>query len=62
MKLIFFWQINAKRLKDEVDFLPADKRQLLPQMDTIILGVWPGMPKLPKITSLLFLSNIFRKK
>ena len=24
--------------------------------------VWPGMPKLPKITSLLFLYNILRKK
>ena len=24
--------------------------------------VWPGMPKLPKITSLLFLCNILRKK
>ena len=32
------------------------------QIDTIILGVWPDMPKLPKMTSLLFLCNILRKK
>ena len=42
-------------MKDEHDFLPADKCQMFPQIDTIILGVWPGMLKLPKITSLLFL-------
>ena len=35
---------------------------MFPQIDTIILGVWPGMLKLPKITSLLFLCNILRKK
>ena len=49
-------------MKDELDFLPADERQMFPQIDTIILGVWPGMPKLPKVTSLLFLCNILRKK
>ena len=48
-------------MKDEVDFLPADIRQMFPQNDTIILGVWPGMPKLPTI-GLLFLCNILRKK
>ena len=42
-------------MKDEVDFFPADKCQTFPQIDTIILGVRPGMLKLPKITSLLFL-------
>ena len=26
-------------MKDEVDFLLADKRQMFPQIDTIILGV-----------------------
>ena len=51
-----------ENVKGEVDFLPADKCQMFPQIDTIILGVWPGMPKLPKITSLLFLCNILRKK
>ena len=45
-------------MKDEVDFLPADKRQRFLQSDTIILG----MTILPKITSLLFLCNILRKK
>ena len=62
MKLIFCQQLNTKLFKDEDDFLPADKRQWFPQINTIILGVWPGMPKLPKITSLLFLCNILRKK
>ena len=57
---------NKKKLKenvkDEADFLPADKCQMFPQIDTIILGVWPGMLKLPRITSLLFLCIILRKK
>ena len=48
-------------MKDEGDFSPADIRQMFPQNGTIILGVRPGMPKLPKI-SLLFLCNILRKK
>ena len=47
-----------ENVKDEADFLPGDKCQI----DTIILGVWPGTLKLPKITSLLFLCNILRKK
>ena len=47
-----------QNVKDEVDFLPTVKRQRFLQTDTIILSVWPGMPKLPKITSLLFLCNI----
>ena len=46
----------------EADFFPADYRQRFLQIDAIILGVWPGIPKLPKITSLLFLCNILRKK
>ena len=62
MKLFLCLLINTKLLKDEGNFLPADKRQWFPQIDTIILSVWPGMPKLPKITSLLFLCNILRKK
>ena len=47
-----------KKLKEkmnfEVDFLPADIRQIFPQNDTIILGVWPGLPKLPKIICYFF--------
>ena len=35
-------------------FLSVDKCKIFPQIDTIILAVWPGIPKLPKIT-LLFL-------
>ena len=47
--------------EDESDFLPLYKCQRFLQIDTIILGVWPGMSKLPKIASLLFLC-ILRKK
>ena len=49
-------------MRDEVDFLPPDKCQIISQIDTIILGVSPGMPKSAKITSLLFLCNILRKQ
>ena len=42
-------------------FLSVDKCKIFPQTDAIILAVWPGIPKLPKIT-LLFLCNILRKK
>ena len=31
-------------------FLVADKRQRLLQIGSIILGVWPCMPKLPKVS------------
>ena len=41
-------QCFKENVKDEVS---ADKHRFL-QNDTIILVVWPGMPKLPKITSL----------
>ena len=47
------WNISKlaeKNVKQKVNFLPADKCQIFPQIDTIILGVWPGMPKLPKET------------
>ena len=58
--------ISLKYLKENrkngVDFLLADKHQRFLQIDTIILGLWPGIPKLPIITSLLFLYNILRKK
>ena len=59
--MVNHWNISKlaeENVKDEVDFLPVDKCQI----DTIILGVWPGMPKLPKKESLLFLCNILRKK
>ena len=49
-------------LRMKLIFLPADKCQIFHQIDAIILGVWPGMPKLPKITNLLFLCNILRSK
>ena len=43
-----------ENVEDESDFLPLYKCQRFLQIDTIILGVWPGMLKLPKIASLLF--------
>ena len=52
-------QYLKENVKDEVDFLSADGRFL--QIDTITLGC-RVMSKLLKITSLLFLSNILRKK
>ena len=58
-------QYLRKNVENEVDFLRADKQESFQQVDTIntiILGVWLGMPKLSKITSLLFLCNILRKK
>ena len=46
---------------DGVEFLSAGK-QIFLWIGTIILGVWPGIPKLSKIASLLYLCNIVRKK
>ena len=60
-KFAFYSQYLKKSLKDEADFLLVEEHQRTLQVDVIILGVWPGMHKLPKITSLLFLSNILRK-
>ena len=55
-------QYLKENMKDKVDFLPADKCQRFLQSYFIFLCVWPSMPKLPKITSLLFLCNMLRKK
>ena len=45
--------ISLQYLKENVkDKVFADKHQRFFQNDIIILGVWSGMPKLPKITSL----------
>ena len=49
-----------KEVNDEVYFWHADKHQKFLQIGTIVLGVWPGMPKLPKITS--FVSLEYLKK
>ena len=50
-------------MKDENDFLPADNRQRLFQNWYYHFRcLWPSMSKLPKITILLFLCNILRKK
>ena len=37
-------------MKNELDPLPTDKRQRFLQIAIIILGVWSGMPKIPKMT------------
>ena len=59
-------QYLKENVKGEVVFLPAGKCRKFLQSDTIILCVcvcvWPDMPKLPNITSLLFLCNMLRKK
>ena len=52
-------QYLKENVKDEV---PAENHKRFLQIDTIILGVWPGMPSLPKITSLLLLCDILREK
>ena len=46
-----------KEGRDKVDFLLGDKHQTLLQVDTINLGGhgWPGLSKLPEITTLQFL-------
>ena len=49
-------------LKDEVDFLPANKHRNFLQIDIIILGGWLRMRKLPKVTILQFLCHIVREK
>ena len=54
--------ISLWYIKENVDFWSADKHQKLLQIDSITLGVWPGISKLPKITSLVFLCNMLRKK
>ena len=61
-KFAISWQYLKKNMKDEDDFFLTDKRQRLLQIDSIILDEWPGMLKSPKITSLLFLCIILRKK
>ena len=54
---------SLQYLKENVKVeVPAENHKRFLQIDTIILGVWPGMPSLPKITSLLLLCNILRKK
>ena len=52
-------------MKDELDIFPTDKCQRFLQIAIIILGVccmWPGMPKSPKVTILLFLYNILKER
>ena len=56
-------QYLEENVKDEVDFLPGGKRQrFLSNWYYYFSCMWLGMPKLPKITSSLFLCNILRKK
>ena len=53
-------QYLKENMKDEVDFLPADKCWRIWYYQ--FRCVWLDMPKLPKITNLLFLDNMLRKK
>ena len=52
-----------ENVMDELDLLPTHKRQKFLQIAILyhFRCVWPGMRKLPKITSLLFLCSILRK-
>ena len=54
-------QYLKKDVSDEVDFLHADKRKGLLQIDTMIL-MEISIPKFPKIASFQCLYNILRKK
>ena len=47
-------------VKDQINFLPVDRSQSFLQSD--FRCVWRGMSNLSKITNLLFLCNILRKK
>ena len=38
--LQYLWNISKENMKDEADFLPADKHQRFLQIDTIILDVY----------------------
>ena len=54
--------IFQQKMRDEVDFLPADKCwRFFLNWYYHSRCVWPGMSNLPKITSLLFLYNMLRK-
>ena len=59
-KICITLQNLKKNMGDEVAFLPSDKRKSFLQVDSIILHN-RGMPRVPKITSLLYLSNISKK-
>ena len=53
---------QKENVKDEVDFLPQiNVKGFFKVIQSFKVCVWPGMPKLLKITSLLF-CNILRKK
>ena len=48
-KFAIFLQYLKENVRDEIDFLPSDKRQRLLQTDTIILGVCgQACPNYPK--------------
>ena len=56
-------QYLTKNGKNEVDFLLPDKHQRFLPIDTYHFRcVWTAMPKLPKITSLLFLCTYLKKE
>ena len=54
-KITISLQYLMENVKDEVDFLPANKHQSFLETDIINLGVWRSMPILPKVAILLFL-------
>ena len=62
-RVTIFLQCLKENMKDEVDFLHADKcRKFFLKWYYHFRCMWPGMSRLPKITSLLFLRIILRRK
>ena len=55
-------QYLKENMKDKVDFLPADKCEGFPNWYYHFRCVWPDLPKLTRITSLLFLYKTLWKK
>ena len=62
-QLAIFLQYLMENMNDEIIFLSADKCwTFFSNWYYPFRCVWPGMSKLPKITSLLFLYKMLRKK
>ena len=53
--------VSKENVGDENDFLPADKHESFHKLIVSVQCAYPGMPKVPKITSFEYLFNISRK-
>ena len=61
-KFAMFLQYLKKEVRDEADITCRKTSKISSNWNYHFCCVWPSMPKLPEITSLLFLCNIVRKK